>query len=280
MIRIVADTLSCLSPETAKNLGIYYLPQIIIIDEETFRDDTEIDSNTFLKKLRASPTLPKTAAPPPALYSPIYQEATKRGDTLIVICPPSTLSGTYRSAEVAIKDFPDLDVRIIETHVIAGNLGAIVLETHKWIEQGFDADTIVQKINHLDLRQRTYFYVDTLEYLHKGGRIGGAQALFGSLLQVKPILQLINGRVEAFESQRTHKRALARLRDLVYSECPKSSDSLLSIMHCEAEALANNLAVEFSQYCSITEIPIYFFPPAILVHTGPGALAIGYFVSE
>ena len=129
-------------------------------------------------------------------------------------------------------------------------------------------------------RQRTYFLVDTLEYLHRGGRIGGAKALIGSIMQVKPILQLKNGRVEPYESQRTHKRALARLREIINLECPKKPEAHLSIMHSDAEDLAEEIAEEFSVKFMINNVPVYIIPPAILVHAGPGALAAGFFIDE
>ncbi len=121
--------------------------------------------------------------------------------------------------------------------------------------------------------------MDTLEYLHRGGRIGGAQALLGGLLQVKPILTLRDGRVEPFEQQRTQKRALARLRELVLGECPRTPESYLAVMHADAEATARELAADFSAQLGIPDVPIYELPPAIVTHAGPGVLAVSYFVA-
>jgi DegV family protein with EDD domain len=128
-------------------------------------------------------------------------------------------------------------------------------------------------------RQRVYFVVDTLEYLHRGGRIGGAKALVGGLLQVKPILTLQDGRVESFEQQRTARRALARLRELVLEECPRHAESYLCIMHADAEAEARALATDFAAELGLAEVPIYELPPAIVTHGGPGILATGFFVA-
>jgi DegV family protein with EDD domain len=129
-------------------------------------------------------------------------------------------------------------------------------------------------------RQKVYFVVDTLEYLHKGGRIGGASALLGGLLQVKPILTLQQGRVEPFEQQRTAKRALARLRELVLSECPADAEAHLCVMHADAEVQARSLATEFSADLGLPDVPIYELPPAIVVHGGPGILATSFFVAS
>jgi len=280
MIQIVTDTTSGLPLDVARAHDIPVLPQIVIFGEEIYRDDTEIDTRTFLQKLRASPTLPKTAAPPPALYNPIFERLLAEGyRTIICLHPSSELSGTVRSALTAAQDFPGADIRVVDTRTIAAPLATAVLLAARWAREGVDADTIVARLQDLLARQRVYFLVDTLEYLHRGGRIGGAQALLGGLLQVKPILTLRDGRVEPFEQQRTQKRALARLRELVLGECPRTPESYLAVMHADAEATARELAADFAAQLGIPDIPIYELPPAIVTHAGPGVLAVSYFVA-
>lgn len=277
MIRIIADTTSVISTQEAEKLGVPYLPQIIVFGEESYRDDNELDTETFLKKLTASPVLPKTAAPPPALYTPIYEQYVSSGDTLIVICPSAEVSGTVRSASIAAKDFPDADIRVVDTRTIAAGLGSIVRQAVAWVKEGLDADTLVQRIENLGRRNRIFFYVNTLEFLYKGGRIGGAQALFGSLLQVKPLLTFVNGRVEPLETQRTKKRAFSRLEELVLKECPRSEDSHLEIMEVNARDDANQIIADLKTSLGVSEIPIRNLPPAIIVHGGPGIIAISFF---
>ncbi|MBO9370526.1 MAG: DegV family protein [Chloroflexi bacterium] len=280
MIKIITDTTSGLPLDVARAHDIPVLPQIVIFGEEIYRDDTEIDTRTFLQKLRASPTLPKTAAPPPALYNPIFERLLAEGyRTIICLHPSSELSGTVRSALTAAQDFPGADIRVVDTRTIAAPLATAVLLAARWAREGVDADTIVARLQDLLARQRVYFLVDTLEYLHRGGRIGGAQALLGGLLQVKPILTLRDGRVEPFEQQRTQKRSLARLRELVLGECPRTPESYLAVMHADAEATARELAADFAAQLGIPDIPIYELPPAIVTHAGPGVLAVSYFAA-
>lgn len=277
MVKIIADTSSGIPPEEAKAKGIYYLPQIIVFGEKTFRDDTEMNNELFLQMLAVAPALPKTAAPPPALYTPIYQEIIDAGETAIVLCPSAQLSGTFRSATVAAQDFPGKDIRIIDTLTVAGGLGSIVLQASKWVEEGLDADTIESNINQMAARERVYFMVDTLEYLHKGGRIGGAQALFGSILQVKPILTLNAGRIESAESQRTKSKALQRLVELIAAEYPKGEEGYLTLSHGNAQDTIPKLAMMIEEKIGITSIPIFDLPPAILVHAGPGVIEASFF---
>jgi DegV family protein with EDD domain len=277
MIRIIADTTCALPREITNRLGIPTFPQIIIFGAESFRDDTELDTANFLKKLRSSATLPKTAAPPPALYTPIFKELLGKGDTILVLCPSADVSGTLRSAEVAAQDFPGAPIHIVDTRTVAGMLGAAVLLSDRWVNQGLTIQKILVRLEELKPIQRTYFVVDTLEYLHKGGRIGGAKRLVGEMLQVKPILRIFNGRVEPYEQQRTRKRALNRLQELVTGECPKGEGSFLCVMQADAVDIARELADEFKQQMGIKEIPIYELPPAIVTHGGPGTVAVGFY---
>ncbi len=277
MVRIIADTTSSIPTEMAASLGIDFLPQIIIFGNESYRDDNEIDTATFLAKLKASPTLPKTAAPPPALYGPFYQRVADAGDSAIVICPSAEVSGTVRSATVAAQDFPGVDIRVIDTKTIATGLGSIVMQAAKWATDGLPADEIVAKIEDMAARQKVYFMVDTLEHLYKGGRIGGAAMLFGSILQVKPILTLQNGRIEPQEKQRTKQRAMARLKEIIAEECPARPQSFLTVMYGDNKDEAEAFAAELKQNLGIPEIPLYLLPSAILVHAGPNVFGVSFF---
>jgi DegV family protein with EDD domain len=280
MVQIIADTISSIPVPMAKELGIPFLPQIVIFGDDSFRDDTEMDSALFLKKLRASTQLPKTAAPPPDLYHPIYEKFIAQKTPVVVIAPSAALSGTVRSAEVAALDFPGADICVVDTRTAAGGLGELVLIADQMAKSGMDVDTLVSKIKDLASRSRTYFLVDTLEYLYKGGRIGGAQALFGSIMQVKPILTLVDGKTEPAEKQRTKKRALERVAELVIAECPHSNDAHLCIAHAEADEEVAFLKNRFEKDMGITNMHIYDLPPAILTHAGPGTMAISYIRAE
>jgi DegV family protein with EDD domain len=280
MIHIIADT-TCGIPKAERDkLGIPFVGQVILIMGMSYRDDTEIDTETFIKKLRTSAELPKTAAPPPEDYIALFRQFSGSGDTAIVITPSKEMSGTYRSAWVAKNEFPNADIRLVDSRTIAGGLGSIILQTLYWVKAGWDADRIVAGINSMAARERCFFLVDTLEYLQKGGRIGGAAALFGTVLQIKPILTIRDGKVETYEKVRTKSAALARLKEIVDSGCPKKPDAWLSISQCSALDMANELTAEFKSKLGFKFIPIYEIPPAIVVHGGPNLVEVSYFVEE
>ena len=279
MVRIISDTLSSIPVEEARKMKIPLLPQIVIFGEESYRDDTEIDSATFIERLKKSNVLPKTTAPYPHLYQPILEDLNKSGDEILIICPTSKMSGTFSRAMVAAQEFPDGKITVLDTPLLGAGLGTLVRCALQWAETGLNAKDISQKVLDLAERNRTYFLVDTLEYLQKGGRIGAAKALVGSVLQVKPILGIENGEVKVIESLRTRKKALARFMELVTDHCPQSETSFLNVQHGGAFEEAKSLSAELSSKTGITNIPITNLPPAILVHGGPGVLGVSFFVN-
>jgi DegV family protein with EDD domain len=277
MIQIVSDTTCSLPRAVTQALGVPVLPQVIIFGEDAYRDDSEIDTATFFEKLHHSSVLPQTAAPPPALYEPIYRSILDRGDTVVVVCPSSDVSGTYRSAVTAAQSFPGAPIHVIDMRTVAGMLGAAVQLAVRWSKQGIGVTELLARLAELQPLQRTYFLVDTLEFLHRGGRIGGARRLLGEMLQVKPILSLEDGHVMPHEQPRTKQKALRRLQEIVVSECQGGEDSFLCVMQAEAEESAAELSSALRAAFGLKEIPIYEQPPAIAVHGGPGILAVGFY---
>lgn len=278
MTIVVADTTCGLPRELLERRGIPLIPQVVIFGEESYHDDKELDTATFLRKLKASKELPKTAAPEPTLYYPVFEEAKRRGECVVVVAPTGKASGTLRSAQIAAQDFPGLDVRVIDTLTISCNLGSMVLVADDMAKAGKSADEIVARLEAMIPRGRIYFVLDTLEYLAKGGRIGGAKALLGELLQVKPILQIKDGQVEPFEQHRTRKRALGRLLEIVVEQCKGGDEAHLCVLQVEAEEEAQSFAAELKSRFPLRDIPIYQLPPAIVVHAGPKAMGVGFFV--
>jgi len=278
MTIIVADTTCGLPRKLLEERGIPLIPQIVTFGEESYHDDKDLDTATFVRKLKASPTLPKTAAPEPPLYYPVFAEARKRSESVIVVAPTGKASGTVRSAAIAAQDFPEVDIHVVDTKTISCNLGSLVLVADDMATAGKGADEIVAKLNDMIPNGRLYFLVDTLEYLARGGRIGGAKKLLAELLEIKPILQVKNGQIEPFEQQRTKKRALARLVETVAESCKGGDGAHLCVLQVEAEKEAQALVGELKSKVPVSEIPIYELPPAIVVHAGPKAMGVGFFV--
>lgn len=279
MIKIVTDTTAVLSREYCRQHDIEVVPQIIRFGEETFLEGVELDEPTFLQRLKSSAQLPATAAPAPGSFDNTYRQAAEKGQAILSIHPSTDVSGTVASASVARKLYANADIRVIDMRTVAGCLGEAVKLAVEWRDAGRSIDQIEADLKKLIPRSRTYFLVATLEYLRRNGRIGGASSLIGSVLQIKPILQISSGRVEPLDKVRTHQKALERLKELILTECPRTPEAHLSVMHADAVEDANRLRADLSATLNIQDIPLYSVGPAITTHAGPGTLAVGFFAA-
>ncbi len=277
MIHIITDTTSGLPQEIVRKYHIPVIPQIINFGNQSFYEGIDIDNAKFMQMLVASKELPKTAAPPPELFVQQFKTLVPLGGTILCIHPSAEVSGTVRSALTAAQEFPSADIRVIDTRTVGSPLATLVEMAARWASEGEDAELVEKKINQMILHSRLYFLVDTLEYLAKGGRIGGAAALLGSVLKIKPILAMVDGRVDQFEKERTQKRAINRLFELVKTQAPRNGEAYISVMHAAvpdlARDFANTLCIEFD----LPDVPILDVPPAIVTHGGPGILAAAFF---
>jgi DegV family protein with EDD domain len=280
MVHIITDTTSGLPSEIAARYHIPVIPQVIHFGSESFYEGLELDNAAFMQRLRAAKELPKTAAPPPELFVKEFERLVPTGETILCIHPSAEISGTVRAATVAAQDFPGADIRVIDTRSVASPLATMVELAAGWAAEGVEADTIVARLQDLSKRCRIYFLVDTLDYLVRGGRIGGAAGLIGSVLQIKPILALQDGKVEPYERERTHKRALARLKEIVIEQFPKDEPGYLTVLHAAVPDQAQALAAELGAAVNQQSVPILDVPPAIVVHGGPGILGVAFFAAS
>ena len=280
MVKIITDTTSCLPEAVAERYDIPVIPQVINFGDESYLEKVNLSNAEFMEKLRNSAQIPKTAAPPPELFAEQFQRLAPSGEPILCIHPSTEVSGTVRSASVAALDFPGVDIRVIDTRVVASPLGTIVEEAAKWAASGMGIEEIIAGIENLIRRCRVYFLVATLDYLARGGRIGGATHLLGSVLQVKPILALRDGKVDNYEKERTHRRAVARLKEIVCEQAPLDGSAMLSVMHADVPEEAQALRDDLSKIVNQKEIFIADVPPAIVTHGGPGILGVGFFVRD
>jgi DegV family protein with EDD domain len=283
VIRIVTDTTCSLPKEILDEFGIPMVPQYVHFGEETYRGFFEISPAEFFAKQAAASELPKTSAPPPGDFKPIFDDilAKDPGATILCIHPSSEVSGTVRSAIPAAADYPEADIRIIDTRSISAGLGLIVLEAAKLVRDGAAVDRVTGRIRQMSEDMQILFVVDTLDYLAKGGRIGRASHLLGTLLDIKPILAFVDGQVTPHSKARTRKRSLVTMRDLVVESVTEqiaggASRIQLGVAHgvCpdEGQQMLDWLAGAINPEVAIfTEIG-----PAIGVHAGPGVIAAAW----
>lgn len=280
MTFIITDTTSCVPEEFAKEHAIPVIPQIINFGNQSYYENVDIDFDTFMMRLKSSKELPKTAAPPPEQFAVEFERLVPYGQTILCIHPSQDVSGNVRSATIAARDFPEADIRVIDTRVIASALGTMVMQAVKWAEADVDASEIVSRLAEMTRRSRIYFMVDSMEFLAKGGRIGGATALVGSLLQIKPILTFRDGQVDQYERERTQKRAMNHIKQLVLDQMDRDGNGFLTVMHAGIQEQAREFASDLAEKLGADSIPLANMPPAIVTHGGPGILGVSFFSKQ
>lgn len=283
MVKIIGDTTSGLPESFIESHDVPIIPQVIIFGDTPYLEGVEITYEDFLTKLRSATELPKTAAPPTELFADAIERLASSREPILGIFPSAVVSGTVRSATVGLQQAidrglpADTDVRIIDTQLVAAPVATLIRLAVGWAEEGEDADTIESRVREMATRCRVYFMVDTLKYLAMGGRIGGAAALLGSVLQVKPVLTFREGAIDTLEKVRTHKRAVERLKQLVVEQIAPGENGHLTVMHADAKTEAQGLVEYFCQELGLESIELLAVPPAVVTHAGPGVLGVGFF---
>ncbi len=221
-VRVVTDSACDLTDQLAGDAGVVIVPLSIRFGDEVLVDRRDLDAAEFWKRCASSPTLPETSAPPPGAFQAAYESARDEGcDAVICVTISAELSsGTHQAAVTAAAAMGDFDVRVIDTRTVTMGQGLVALAAGEAAAGGADADTVAKLATDTANRTRVYGAIGTLEHLQRGGRIGAARALLGSMLSIKPVIQVQNGIVAEESKQRTRSRSLEYLASKVRSEAP------------------------------------------------------------
>jgi DegV family protein with EDD domain len=273
-ITVVTDSTAYLSNDFVTEHGIKVVPLNLNWDDENFRDNVDITAEEFYQRLEKSNSIPTTSQPSSGDFLTVFKEAAKGVDALVAVLISSGISGTVDSAIMAKKEFTQVPVEIVDSKVAAAGLALMCKAVASAVEKGNSVDEVLKMGKRVFDSMSVYFVVDTLKYLHKGGRIGGASAFLGSALDLKPILFLSpEGKVEALEKVRTKKKAVSRLIDLAVEKAD-GKKAYVGIMHANALEGAQAIKAELENRMDLADIEIYELSPAIGTHTGPGTLGI------
>ncbi|NEW05474.1 DegV family protein [Paenibacillus sp. SYP-B3998] len=276
-IRIVTDSTADIPLSVRQELNIEMVPLKIHFGSDDYLDAVTLQSEQFYDKLKTSSHFPKTSQPSPAEFLDVYQKLLEEPDTEVIsIHLSAALSGTYQSALLASTMLEESvgSVHVVDSRSASYGIGALVVAAAKAAKAGQSAEQILQLIQTMRANFYIYFLVDTLEFLHKGGRIGKASALFGSLLNIKPILSLDNaGEVTAIEKVRGHKKAIARILELLGVEVAGRSIQTLHIAHANNLEGAEQLREVIMQNFTVEHVDYITLGPVIGAHAGPGTIA-------
>lgn len=271
-VRIVTDSACDLRGDEVSEFGIEVVPLSIRFGDEEFTDREELSVEDFYRRLARSDALPETAAPSPGRFEQAFRLQLDAGATSVVCINLSAgLSATMQSAQAAANSI-DADIRVIDSRTITAGLGSITIAAAEMAAADATADEIVATVESMSLRTRVYGVLDTLDNLKKGGRIGGAQAMLGSMLSIKPLLDLSSGQVEEAGRQRTRKKALGWLRDTLAEALPVEH---LAIMHGEAPDL-DQFIETLRPIVDVDSIRIEKIGAVIGTHAGPRVMGLAF----
>ncbi|GGT08175.1 DegV family protein [Streptomyces chromofuscus] len=272
-VAIVTDSTAYLPPRTMERHGITAVPLTVVLGDRALEEGTEISTRSLAQALQKRRPV-TTSRPSPQMFADTYRKVAESGATAIVSLHLSAeLSGTFDAALLAAREAP-VPVRVVDTGMIAMALGFCALSAAEVAHAGGTADEAVTAAEKRASGTSAYFYVDTLDYLRRGGRIGTAQAFFGSALAVKPLLQLDGGRIELLEKVRTASRAIARLEEIVADRAGTGQVDI-AVHHLAAADRASALADRVrGRVPGLADLHVSEVGAVIGAHTGPGLLGV------
>jgi DegV family protein with EDD domain len=276
-LAIVTDSTSDLPPQLVKSRSITVVPLTLDFEGRSLLDGVEIRPTEFYRKLPNATTHPTTSQPSPARFADTYSTLLADHAAIVSIHISEKLSGTYASAVQGAEMTDSARVIVIDSQLVSMSLGLLTLAASQLAAQGLDAAAVAAKITAMRDDVQTYFSVATLEFLRRGGRIGRASALLGSVLQVKPVLCIRDGLVTPLERVRTFDRALNRIVELT-REVDRGKGLCVIVGHADAEADAERVARELEP---MTEtLMIQPLGPVVGAHAGPGVVGVGCYPAD
>jgi len=276
-IAIVTDSSASIPQNLLDKYNIKVAPLLLLWGDKHYEDGVDIQANEFYEKLANSDILPTTSQATIAKFTEIFKELVDQGFDILTLVLSSKLSGTLDSAINAKKVFPNANIELVDTLSISTPLAMLVLMAARAAKEGASLQECKSLVENAAKKIKIYFAVDTLTYLHKGGRINGAAKFLGTALGLKPILELKDGVIEAVEKVRTSKKAHARLIELVEKELGENkSPEFIGIISANAPGASEFLLSEIKSRFTAKEIMIGNLTPVIGAHTGPGSVGIGF----
>lgn len=282
IIAVVTDSDASLPPALAEQYGIRIVPINIHFEEETLLTDVDIDDAGLFHRIDVDGVLPTTSAPTPGQFADTYERAFSGGaDEVVCICVSSEVSATYNSALQARTLMPDQSIRVMDSRNISMGLGFMAIEAAKAAESGAGTEDVLAAAESIRDRTSLYAALATLKYLALSGRVGHLVAGMADVLRIKPVLTMIDGKLDMLEKVRTRKKALARVIQLTQVSLKGHAAEKMAVLHVDAEedAQAFELSLREALPCP-EEIILADFTPGLSLHTGKGLLGVVSVIAE
>ncbi|MEO6797531.1 MAG: DegV family protein [Candidatus Dormibacter sp.] len=273
MVRIVTDSTADLSPEEQRAAGITVVPLNVHFGDEVFRDRVDLSGAEFFRKLQAASQLPRTSQPSVGVFEEVFRSLTGAGDDVVAVMLSSKVSGTYNAALMAAQAVAPDRIEVIDSQSASMALGFLALESARLAKDGADRGKVADAVRGLVPKARILCAIDTLTYLERGGRIGKARALVGSLLNFKPLITLKDGEVVPLGRARGRPQMLDKLVEMLKRD---GRVTQIAVLHGAAEAEAEHLRARIAPDYPDVFITVTEIGPVLATHTGPGVLGITY----
>ncbi len=276
---IVTDSTSYLPQQIIDRYGIRVAPLVLIWGEDTYRDGVDILPNEFYQRLQNAKIMPSTSQVLIEDFRVLFNQLINEGYDILTIVISKGLSGTLNSALQAAKGLPEERIRIMDSETTSMAMGFQLITAARAAEAGMDLDACLKAAEEARDKTGVIFVVDTLEFLHRGGRIGGAARFIGTALRLKPILEVVDGKIDAVESVRTKKKALERLVELVEERVDGRYPVHIAGIHANANQEMAAVVKAAVSRMEVIETLSGDVSPVIGTHTGPGTVGLAYMVS-
>lgn len=272
---VVTDSTAYIPKEIRDKWNIHMISLNVIFGNEAYQEEVDITAGQFYQQVKEK-ELPTTSQPPIGEFVELFETLSKNYDSVISIHLSSGISGTFAGAVTASTMVENLKVYPFDTEVSCMPQGLYAIEAAKMALDGAVAEEIVSRLEELKKSARAYFMVDDLSHLQRGGRLSSAQAIIGSLLQVKPLLHFENKVIIPFEKIRTRKKAMKRIVDLLGEDAASGEPYQASIIHANREEEAVEWRSELESLYPNVEFSLSYFGPVIGTHLGEGAMGLGW----
>jgi DegV family protein with EDD domain len=280
-VAVITDSTAYIPQDLVDDYHIVVLPQVLIWNGDTMEDGVDIQPTEFYQRLEQSDEIPTTSQVTIKSFKDAYQRLNEEGYDILNVLISDELSGTLDSAIQALEFCPEATVETVNSKNVAMSLGFIVLEAARAAAEGATLAECKQIAEEAKNRVGVVFAVDTLEFLHKGGRIGGATRFLGTALKLKPILEVTGGRVEAIERVRTSKKAHHRLVELLQERTQEYDAIQVASLHANALEDAQALLEDAQNHLDkITKTVFTQVSPVVGTHAGPGTVGLAYYAEK
>lgn len=275
-VAVVTDSTASIPDDLVKKYSICVAPQVLIWGEEIFEDGVDIQPEEFYIRLTQAETMPTTSQVTPKSFHKIFGNLLEDGWEILAILVSTPLSGTVASALQVKQTMPDALIEIVDSTNVSLGLGFQVLAAARAAAEGASLSECKEIAEKAREHAGVIFAVDTLEFLHRGGRIGGASRFLGTALKLKPILEIQEGRIEAVGRVRTRKKSITSMMDMVEERINGREPLHLGIVHANALEDAERLLSESKEKFDAVEYLLSDISPVLGTHVGPGTVGLAY----